>query len=214
VFGLYNFKETLINCLRGRIAKLFTLCGARNLNIFLYMPRPLGSVRLALHPAQTINQRFPNEKGFTLLELIVVTLIIALVLGISYPSIERGSNILNLQTASRDVLNTFRFAREKAVSEQATMLLIIDREERRLELANVLGEPIRAYTLPKGIYFQRMIRAGNEVGDNAMAVRFAPNGSLESVDIYIASDGGSRLRIVSDPLGGGARREPVWEDYR
>ena len=67
-------KETLINCLCGRIAKLS--CRAvrycqqvqivpvgsiyRNLNIFLYMPRFLRSVRLALHPAQTINQGFPN----------------------------------------------------------------------------------------------------------------------------------------------------------
>jgi len=53
-----NFKETLINCLSGRIA---TLRGARNLNIFLYMSRFLRSVRLALHPAQTINQHFLNN---------------------------------------------------------------------------------------------------------------------------------------------------------
>jgi len=48
-------RESLINCLCGRIA---TLRGARNLNIVLYMPRFLRSVRLALHPAQAINQRF------------------------------------------------------------------------------------------------------------------------------------------------------------
>ena len=47
--------ETLINSLCGRIV---ALRGARNLNIFLYMPRFLRSVRLALHPAQTINQCF------------------------------------------------------------------------------------------------------------------------------------------------------------
>jgi hypothetical protein len=35
-----------------------SLRGARNLNIFLYMPRFLRSVRLALHPAQRINQHF------------------------------------------------------------------------------------------------------------------------------------------------------------
>ena len=51
--------ETLINCLRGRIA---ALRGARNLNIFLYMLRFLRSVRLAFHPAQAINKRFPMCK--------------------------------------------------------------------------------------------------------------------------------------------------------
>ena len=47
--------ETRVNCLSGRIA---ALRGARNLNIFLYMSRFLGSVRLAIHPAQIINQGF------------------------------------------------------------------------------------------------------------------------------------------------------------
>jgi len=51
----FVFKEALINCLCGRIA---ALRGARNLNISLYMPRFLRSVRAALHPAQAITQSF------------------------------------------------------------------------------------------------------------------------------------------------------------
>jgi len=63
-----TLKEPLINCLCGRIA---ALRGARNLNIFLYMPRFLRSVRLALHPTQAINHRFLKIKKhyFTLLSL-------------------------------------------------------------------------------------------------------------------------------------------------
>jgi prepilin-type N-terminal cleavage/methylation domain-containing protein len=155
-----------------------------------------------------------NEKGFTLLELIVVTLIIALVLGISFPSMERGASILSLQVASRDVLNTFRFARARAISEQTSMLLVIDRSKDRFELANVLGEPLRAYTLPRGVNIQRMERAGSEVRDDVMTVRFSPNGSLELASIRLAADGGRKMQIISDPLGGGARMEPFWEDFR
>jgi hypothetical protein len=60
-----------------------------------------------------------------------------------------------------------------------------------------------------------MVRAGREVNDDVMTVRFMPNGNLENVGIRLATDtGSSRLQIVSDPLGGGARIEPVWEDYR
>lgn len=155
-----------------------------------------------------------GENGFTLLELMVVVLILALVLGVSYPSMERGSSILNLHTASRDVLNTFRFAREKAITEQTTMLLVVDRGERKLELANIFGEPMRNYTLPRGVNIQRMVRSGSEVQDNIMTIRFAPNGNLENVGIRLATDAGSRrMQIISDPLGGGARMEPVWEDY-
>jgi len=53
----HSFKKTLINCLCGRIA---ALRGARDLDIFRYMPRFLRSVRLALHPTQVINQHFLN----------------------------------------------------------------------------------------------------------------------------------------------------------
>ena len=52
---LQGQRETLINSLFGRIA---ALCGARNIKIFLYMPRFLCSVRLAFHPARRINQCF------------------------------------------------------------------------------------------------------------------------------------------------------------
>jgi hypothetical protein len=55
-----SLMETLINSLCGRIA---ALRGARNLNIFLYMPRFLRSVRLALHPAQRINQCFLRKRN-------------------------------------------------------------------------------------------------------------------------------------------------------
>ena len=47
--------ETLINCLCGRIA---ALRGTRNLDYTVDMSRLLRSGRLALHPAQTINQGF------------------------------------------------------------------------------------------------------------------------------------------------------------
>ena len=73
----FIFKKTLINCLSGRIA---ALRGARNLNIFLYMPRFLRSVCLALHPAQTINQHFLKNGKFLYLSVYTILFIAALFL--------------------------------------------------------------------------------------------------------------------------------------
>ena len=66
-------KETLINCLCGRIA---ALRGTRNLDYPFDMSRFLRSVRLTLHPAQTINQGFPNG----IMPHIAIALIAALAL--------------------------------------------------------------------------------------------------------------------------------------
>ena len=54
-----SVKKTQINCLCGRIA---ALRGAQNLDCPFGMSRLLRSVRLALHPAQTIYLRFPIRK--------------------------------------------------------------------------------------------------------------------------------------------------------
>ena len=151
------------------------------------------------------------EAGFTVLELMVVALIIALVLGISYPSMSRGSSVLHLRTTSRDILNTFRFAREKAISEQTSMQLVVNRREHKIVLADILGEPLRTYVLPADVKIQRMVHSGNEVTDDVMTVRFLPNGSLENAGIRIEADSGSLMQIIADPLGGGARIEPVYE---
>ena len=54
-------KERLIDCLRGRMLALSALRGTRKLAYRFDMSRFLCSVRLALHPAQRINQRFPKS---------------------------------------------------------------------------------------------------------------------------------------------------------
>jgi len=149
--------------------------------------------------------------GFTLLEMIAVVLVLALVMGLAYPSMSRGSNALHLRTASRDIINTFRFAREKAVSEQASLQLVIDRRERKIVLANILGEPLGTYSLPKDVKILRMSRSGVEETGDVMAVRFLPNGSMERAEISIQADSGSKTRVVADPLSGGARMELVYD---
>ena len=56
-------KEPLINCPCGRIA---ALRGTRSLGYPVDIPRLLRSVRLALYPAQTINQRFLSSTAFVI----------------------------------------------------------------------------------------------------------------------------------------------------
>ena len=68
------FKETLINCLCGRIAKLR---GTRNLDYLVDMSRFLRSVRLALHHAQTINQGFLNRQCHVLQHVVLAFLLLS-----------------------------------------------------------------------------------------------------------------------------------------
>ncbi len=156
-----------------------------------------------------------GDRGFTLLELLMAVLVLALVLAVSYPSLSRGSSSIRLRTTGRDVLNTLRYAREKAVTEQTGMRVTIDREKQTLILTDDLGDGRRSYALPADVKIHRISLGSEEVLEGPAAIRFLPNGSSERVELLLRSDGGSMLRIVSDPITGGARIEPgAGENFR
>ncbi|MDM7994304.1 MAG: GspH/FimT family pseudopilin [Acidobacteriota bacterium] len=148
-----------------------------------------------------------GDRGFTLLELLMVVLVLALVLAVSYPALSRGSSTIRLRTTGRDVLNTLRYAREKAVTEQTGMRVTIDREKQTLVLSDDLGDGRRVYALPNDVKIRRIALGGEEVLEGPAAIRFLPNGSSDRIELLLRSDTGSMLRIVSDPITGGARIE-------
>ena len=148
-----------------------------------------------------------RDTGFTLLELIVVMIIIGLVMAAAYPAISRGSIALQLRSTGRDVLNTFRYAREKAVTEQTRMKVLVDRDKQQLTLTDYFGDGARTYLLPKDIRIQRIALAGNEIAEGSMTVRFLPNGSCDSGEILLQADKGAWIKVSTDPITGGARMQ-------
>ena len=63
------------------------------------------------------------------------------------------------------------------------------------------------YRLPDDVKIQRIALGGTEVLEGPMAVRFLPNGSADGAEVLLKSDKDSFLRIVTDPITGGARIE-------
>ncbi len=148
-----------------------------------------------------------RDQGFTLLELIIAVIVIALVLAVAYPSISRGSTTIRLRTTGRDILNTFRYAREKAVTEQTAVRIVVDREKQELILSNDLGDGLRTYRLPDDVKIHRLALNGSEVMEGPLMLRFLPNGSTESAQVLLESKTGRHLEIYTDPITGGARIE-------
>ncbi len=148
-----------------------------------------------------------RAQGFTLLELLVVLVVLALVAAASYPSMSRAAAALHLRTAGRDVVNTFRYARQKAVTEQIRMKVTVDREKQQLVMSADLEDEGRTYLLPKDVKIQRVALAGNEIMGGPMVVRFLPNGSCDNSELLLQADKGAWIKVFTDPITGGARME-------
>jgi general secretion pathway protein H len=146
-----------------------------------------------------------RSDGFTLVELVLVVIIIAAVLAVSYPMLSRGTASFRLRATARDLINTMRYAREKAITEQKVMRIVADREAQKILLTDELGEDERAYPMPKEVRIQGTALMGREILDEPLVIRFLPNGSAESAEILLVSDKGASLKVATDAITGGAR---------
>lgn len=142
-----------------------------------------------------------------MLELIIVVLVISLAMAVAYPSLSRGTVSLHLRSTARDILNAFRTAHERAITEQTSMRVVVDREKQELVLSDAVGAGARYYRLPKDVRILSMTLGGTEVTEGSLMVRFRPNGSSEAAEVVIESKTGGHLKIVTDPITGGARVE-------
>jgi prepilin-type N-terminal cleavage/methylation domain-containing protein len=159
--------------------------------------RPHGPAPPDARPAQP-------SGGFTLLELILVLLVIGVGVAVSVPSLSRGRAALHLRAAGRDLYNVLRYARELAITEQREIRFVAARQARQVMLTDELGEGARTYALPGDVDIHRLFLGREEILEGPLVIRFLPNGSSEPATIVLRSERGAVLRIVTDPITGGA----------
>ena len=132
-------------------------------------------------------------------------LIISFTMAITYPVLSRGSSSLRLRASGRDFLNLLRYAREKAITEQKGMMVMVDRSTRQVVMSDDLGGSPHALVLPKDVIIQRYSLVGEEVVQGPLVIHFLPNGSSETAEIVLQGGTGAVLKVLTDPITGGAR---------
>lgn len=78
--------------------------------------------------------RSPWEVGFTLVELMIVVVLIALLAGISGPTIASSIERNNLNQLNRDIISTINQARSHAMRNGHAVLLNVDEQADRIEI--------------------------------------------------------------------------------
>ncbi len=113
-----------------------------------------------------------RQRGFTLIELIAVLMLMALIAGAVAFSL--GSNLKGVKTraAVRDLTAAMRYTRGLAIIQHEQRALEIDVDARTYQAP---GRPL--IELPEGLDMKLLTAAKEQTGDSKGLIRFFPDGS-------------------------------------
>ena len=145
----------------------------------------------------------PSERGVTLIELMIVISIIAVITGISYPSIANGLDNLKVGSAADAVAAFIDTAAAKADRKQAVVELNIFRRENAMFIRSTDPTLAKRFEFPDGIRIDRVYPEIDGVPiDTPRAFVIYPGGSIPAMGVSIVTDSGKRRLIRVNPMTG------------
>jgi len=145
----------------------------------------------------------PGDPGFTLIEMVVVLLIIALGSALAVPMIEGGVEAREVRRAARQIASTMHFCRGEAVALGEPQALVIDALQNSIHTT-----AWKRWAVLTDRAVIEDVRGGNGYGDGVVQIIFFPNGSTSGADVIVAGRRDRRehrLRVQLDPLLGTVR---------
>jgi general secretion pathway protein H len=144
-----------------------------------------------------------KSRGFSLIELVAVLVLIALVFAMVTLSFSKSLASAKIQAASRDLVAALRFTRGQAIVKGKSTSLELDVENNRY-----MTPGRRVVALPPNMRMT-MLTADNEVtGANSGRIRFFPDGASTGghISVYMGKE---EWRINVDWLTGAVTREEL-----
>jgi general secretion pathway protein H len=139
-----------------------------------------------------------NRRGFTLVELMVVLVILALAAAIVVPSLSGPLASARFRRGGAEVRAAMVQARARATATGRLRTLRLDLDSGRYGIPADNVE--RA--LPEGTRFVAVAIAGTTVERGVAGLRFFPDGSADGAEVVLADASEARLRLRVDPLTG------------
>jgi type II secretion system protein H len=143
------------------------------------------------------------DAAFTLVEMVVVLLIIALGSVLAVPMIEGGVEAREVRRAARQIASTMHYCRGEAVALGEPQELVIDALQNSM---HTTGWKRWAVLTDRAVIED--VRSGAGFENGPVQILFFPNGSTSGADVIVAGRNDRRehrLRVQLDPLLGTVR---------
>lgn len=125
----------------------------------------------------------PRSSGFSLLELLVVLVIVAMMATLIGVSISRSLTGAEVRTASRDLMAALRYTRGQAILKRQEKTLSVDVEKRQYQAPGK-----GTVELPEGMEIRLLTARTERTGESSGTIRFFPDGSSTGGKVTLSAD--------------------------
>ncbi|MES9991426.1 MAG: GspH/FimT family protein [Candidatus Thiodiazotropha sp.] len=140
--------------------------------------------------------RKPSQ-GFTLIELMLVLVLMALLASLTPPLFERAFPALKLKAAARDLAQEIRYIQQTAILSGQPSKIEFDLENNAYQSDLVNSGEVRH--LPDGLQFTRQPSSALVNHGQILVFKFFPDGSSNGGSLLL-DNGGRRFAIMVDWL--------------
>lgn len=146
-----------------------------------------------------------NQKGFTLIELVITLVLLAIAATIAIPAFQRYGINGNLKTAARDIGSDIGLLKERAIAENRMYRITLDTAGNiyTLQQCNALGSPCGGWT---AIQVKNLIGYAADInfdpgGTTVTDFFFQPRGMVTNGTIVLRNSRTSTATLTINPAG-------------
>lgn len=150
-----------------------------------------------------------KERGFSLIELVIVMVLVSLSLALVAPSLSRFSKGVELKTTAQKISGILRYFRSESIQKGRVYQVLFDVDLREVRIQSLEGEEKgeteiqkndqmalkRAYPLPAGIQMKEIKIPSPEFPSDLPTIEFYPNGGTNGGSIILDAQDQRGYRI-------------------
>jgi prepilin-type N-terminal cleavage/methylation domain-containing protein len=148
-----------------------------------------------------------SRRGVTLLEMLIVMALMALVAGLSYPSVASGVDSLRLRSASDGIVGFLNTAIDRAERRQQVIQVWISPRDNRMTAGSPDPGFSRRFDLPDTVHILSVLPLAAAPPDEPRGFLFYPGGTMPPIGVEIVNKAGRRRLVRIDPITGVPRSE-------
>lgn len=127
---------------------------------------------------------YRRNRGFTLVELMVVMVVIALIMGMVATSLSRSVSAAEARAASRKLVSSLRYTRARAIIDKSEQIFKVDTENRSYQAPGR-----KQIVLPEGVDVTITTALSEITADDLAGIRFFPDGGSTGGHIELTVNG-------------------------